>query len=275
MKTFSQNTSSVPLKSTTQLHDLMDDVLQRAKKIGATNASVGVSLDEGFSVDVRLGAVETVAFSEDSSVGITVYIGHAKGSASSSDTSPEALDRMVSAAYEIAKVSASDPCFGLPDPEPQYDLNKDLDLYHAWHIEPAQAIEQAIACEQHARSLDPRIVNSDGMNISTYEFCVGHADTQGFMGMIHSTRHSASCSVVAKASDNAVMQRDYEYTIARHPGDMMAMNILAEKAVSRTVERLGAKKIKTQKIPVLFSSRLSSSLMSSFINAISGYNLYR
>ncbi|PJD90690.1 MAG: metalloprotease PmbA [Legionella sp.] len=275
MKTLTQNNSSVPSKSTDELHDLLEDILSRAKKVGATDAAVGVSLDSGFSVDVRMGAVETVAFSEDNGVGITVFVGKAKGSASSSDTSPAALDAMVSAAYEIAKVSAPDPCFGLPDPEPRHDMSKDLDLYHPWHIDPAAAIEKALQCEAHARSLDPRIINSDGVSIATYEFCMGHADTQGFLGMIHSSRHSVSCSLVAKEGTGQSMQRDYDYTTARHFDDMMAMDALALSAVSRTVSRLGARKLKTQKTPVLFSSRVSSGLISSFISAISGYNLYR
>lgn len=275
MKTLTQNNSSIPSKSTDELHDLLEDILRRAKKVGATEAAVGVSLDSGFSVDVRMGSVETVAFSEDNSVGITAFVGKAKGSASSSDTSPAALDAMVSAAYEIAKVSASDPCFGLPDPEPKHDLTKDLDLYHPWQLDPAAAIEKALQCEAHARSLDSRIVNSDGVSISTYEFCMGHADTQGFLGMIHSSRHSVSCSLVAKAADSQAMQRDYDYTTARHFGDMKDMDALAMSAVSRTVGRLGARKLKTQKTPVLFSSRVSNGLISSFISAISGYNLYR
>lgn len=273
MKTISQNTNSARLKSTNELKAMMEDVLERAKKQGATDASVAVNLDSGFSVDVRMGDVETVAFSEDKGVGVTVYIGQRKGSASSSDTSPAALEAMVSAAYEIAKVSAADPCFGLPD-KALVNLNYPaLDLYHPSSLTPATAIEMALACENKALTLDKRIVNSDGVNLSTYIFRQGYATSQGFIGMIDSSRHSISCSLLAK--DEAGMQRDYDYTTHRRFDQLLSLDALAHSAVERTTSRLGAKKIKTQKTPVLFSSRLSGSLFSSLIGAISGSNLYR
>ena len=275
MKTLPQNNLIVTSKSTDELQTMLLDILKRAKKKGASDAVVGVSLDSGFSVDVRMGEVETIAFSEDNSVGVTVYIGQAKGSASSSDTSPSALDDMVAAAYEIAKVSASDPCFGLPDPEPHLVPYDDLDLLHPWGITPESAIEQAIQCEAHARALDKRIVNSDGVNLATYQFNLGHADSQGFLGMLESSRHAVSCSLVAKNESSANMQRDYEYTTARNALDMLSLEAVAASAVERTVSRLDAQKIATQKVPVLFSSRLSSGFFGSFIGAISGSNLYR
>lgn len=275
MKTLTQNNLLVASKSTDQLQEMLLDIIERAKKKGASDAAVGISIDSGFSVDVRMGEVETIAFSEDSSVGVTVYVGNAKGSASSSDTSIPALDAMVAAAYEIAKVSASDPCFGLPDPEPQPIEYRDLDLVHPWDISPEEAIAQALHCETHARSLDKRIVNSDGVNLSTYQFFLGHADSHGFVGMMQSSRHSLSCSLVAKQALNQNMQREYEYTTARSPKDLNGLEAVAAGAVERTISRLGAQKIATQKLPVLFSSRLSSGLFGSFIAAISGTNLYR
>ncbi|MCX7090852.1 MAG: metalloprotease PmbA [Legionellales bacterium] len=275
MKTLPQNNLIVTSKSTDELQTMLLDILKRAKKIGASDAVVGINLDSGFSVDVRMGDVETVAFSEDSSVGVSVYIGKAKGSASSSDMSAPALDAMVAAAYEIAKVSASDPCFGLPDPEPHPFEYRDLDLVHAWQINPEEAIEQLQHCEAHARSLDKRIVNSDGVNLATYQFCLGHADTQGFLGIMEASRHSLSCSLVAKNPSSQTMQRDYDYTTARSPLDLMSLEALAEGAVERTVCRLDAQKMATQKVPVLFSSRLSSGLFGSLISAVSGHNLYR
>lgn len=143
MKTLPQNNLITTSKSTDELQNILLDILKRAKKKGASDAVVGINMDSGFSVDVHMGEVDTIAFSEDNSVGVTLYIGKAKGSASSSDTSPDALDAMVSAAYEIAKVSAADPCFGLPDPEPaiQYE---DLDLVHQWKISPDEAVKKSI-----------------------------------------------------------------------------------------------------------------------------------
>jgi len=273
MKTLPQNTNRAPLKSTDELNDIMKTVLNLAKKKGASDASVAVNLDSGFSVDVRMGNVETVAFSEDQGVGVNVYIGQSKGSASSSDTSPAALDAMVTAAYEIAQVSAADSCFGLPDRELMSNQYADLDLYYPWQLKPAEAIEKALYCEKRALALDKRITNSDGVQVSTYTFCLGHANSQGFKGFVQSSRHSVSCSLIAQEGEG--MQRDYDYTTARCADDLMNLDALAQSAVTRATSRLGAQKIKTQKAPVIFSSRLSSGLFSSFVGAITGNNLYR
>ncbi|KTC95377.1 peptide maturation protein PmbA [Legionella feeleii] len=273
MKTLPENNNRVALKSTNNLLELMHDVLDRARAQGATDAMVSVNHDSGFSVDVRMGEVETVAFSEDKGVSLVVYIGHRKGGASSTDTSPAALDALVAAACDIAKVSAEDPCFGLADRELMKNHHPDLDLYHPWEIKPPQAIEKALACEAHALALDKRISNSDGVNFSTYAFCNGFANSYGGEGVIQSTRHSVSCSLIAKEGES--MQRDYDYTTARYAEGLNSLEALAQKAVERATSRLGARQVKTQKIPVLFSSRVSSGLLASFINAISGSNLYR
>ncbi len=273
MKTLTQHSNTVGLKSTSELKQIMDKVLALAHQKGATEASVAVNWDTGFSVDVRMGQVETVAFSEDRGVGLNVYVGQAKGSASSSDISDKALEAMVSAAYDIAMVSAKDPCFGLPDKELVCQEFTDLDLYHPWDITPEQAIERALLCEKEALSADKRVSNSDGVHLSTYQFALGHANSHGFEGFLQSTRHSISCSLIAQSGSS--MQRDYDYTTARSAEDMRDISDLANCAATRTTERLGARKIKTQKMPVIFSSRVSSSLFANLIGAISGHNIYR
>jgi PmbA protein len=273
MQTTPQNNNNEVQKSTTELSQLMYEVLELAIKEGATDAAVAISNDRGFSVDVRMGEVETVAFSEDKEIGLTVYFGQQKGGASSTDTSHSSLQMMVKAACDIAKVSAEDPCFGLADKELMTQTHPDLDLYHRWDITPQQAIDLALQCEKRALSLDKRITNSDGVNVSSYESHHGYANTQGGFGFIHSTRHSLSCSVVSKMNDD--MQRDYDYTTVRNPIDLASYEDIASNAVHRAILRLGAKKISTRETPVVFSSRISNGLFSSFINAISGSNLYR
>ncbi len=273
MRTLPQVTNRGQLKSTEELSSVMQDILARAQHQGATEASVAINHDCGFSIDVRMGEVDTVAFSEDNGVSITVYRGHRKGGASSTDTSPKALDAMVAAAIDIADVSAADPCFGLADKALISNQYPELDLCHPWSISPSEAINLALDCERQALACDQRIGNSDGVNVSTYTFSHGFATSQGFLGIVDSSRHSISCSLIAK--DGELMQRDYDYTTARHADNLLSIERLAKSAADRAVSRLGAQKIKTQKVPVLFSSRLSSGLFSSFIGAISGANLYR
>lgn len=268
-----QHNSTELEKSTKELKGLMHTVLALAKQEGATDAAVAVNNDRGFSVDVRMGQVETVAFSEDKGIGLTVYIGQRKGSASSTDTTLGALTTMVQAACDIARVSAEDPCFGLADKDLMVKEHVDLDLYHPWDITPQQAIDIALACETYALSVDKRITNSDGVSVSSYESHHAYANTHGAETLTHYTRHSISCSLIAAEGEE--MQRDYEYSTARHPSDLKDVQWIAHEAASRALNRLGARQIKTQVCPVLFSSRISGGLIASFINAISGSNLYR
>ncbi|MFI4919280.1 MAG: metalloprotease PmbA [Legionellales bacterium] len=273
MQIISQHNNSAAVKSTTELNRLMDEVLALAKNAGATDAAVVVNNDRGFSVDVRMGQVETVAFSEDKGVGLTVYIGQRKGSASSTDVSPAALKLLVTAACDIAKVSAADPCFGLADKELMTQDHADLDLFHPWDLSPQQAIDMALHCESHALSLDKRIVNSDGVSVSSYQSHHGCANTSGGLGYLHSTRHSVSCSLIAKVEEE--MRRDYDYSTVRDAKHLVASDLIAKSAVERALSRLGSRQIETQTSAVVFSSRVSSGLFASFIGAISGSNLYR
>lgn len=272
-KSMSQHSNRGPLKSTQELSSLMDIVLNEARQQGATDAAVSVNHDTGFSVDVRMGEVETLAFSEEKGVGVTVYLGTKKGHASSSDTSIDAIKMMVSAALEIAQVSAADPCSGLPDKALINFEYPELDLYHPWEITPTAAIEEAKKCEKIALAHDKRITNSDGVSISTYAFVAGYASSQGFSGLVRSTRHSISASMIAQEHDK--MQRDYEYTTSRYAEHLQSIDTIGKTAATRTISRLGARQIPTQQCPVVFSSRLSSGLFSTFIQAISGGNLYR
>ncbi len=267
-----QNNNTKAHKST-ELTQLMREILELAQQKGATDAAVSISHDSGFSVDVRMREVETVAFNEDKGVGLTVYIGHRKGAASSTDTSPAALAAMVEAACDIARVSAEDPCFGLADKELMTKDYPDLDLYHPWELTPQEAIKKAQECEHYALSLDKRITNSNGVSVSSYVSHHGYANSYGSEGVVHSSRHSISCALVASEHDK--MHTDYDYSTVLQARHLAHAESIAQKAVERTLSRLGARKIKTQLAPVLFSSRVSSGLLSSFINAISGSNLYR
>lgn len=273
MQNLPQDSNRAPFKSTAEMTALMQDMLSYARQQGATDACVSVNQENGFSTDIRMGEVETLAFHESKGVSITVYFGHSQGSASSTDTSLASLHSMVLSACDIAKVSASDPCFGLADKALVSHDYPDLDLCHPWSISPSEAIERAQMCEQLAMSLDKRITNSDGVSVSTYTFCNGYADSYGRKGVVNSSRHSISCSLIVQEGD--MMQRDYDYTTARNSKQLLTEAHVAQSAAERALSRLGARKIKTQTAPILFSSRVSSGLFGAFVGAISGSNLYR
>ena len=273
MKQSMQNTNDSFMKSSGEVGHLLDDVLTQAKKMGATDAAVSANFNRGFSVEVRMGEVDTVEFNEDKGLSVTVYSGQKLGQASSTDTSAESIVRIIQAALDIANVSAVDPCYGLADPALMSNTQEALDLYHPWDITPELAIKTAIDCERQALSYDKRIINSDGVGVSTINSCFGYANTHGAKGVRLGTRHSISCAVMAQ--ENNKNQRDYEYSINRCASSLAPISWIAQQASQQTVERLNARKIKTQKAPVIFSNRLSSGFINHFIQAISGSNLYR
>jgi PmbA protein len=161
----------------------------------------------------------------------------------------------------------------LPDPSTLAKDWPELDLYHPWDISVEAAIQQAKLCEKIAMDYDPRISNSDGATIETYQAVHMYANSYGFRGGQHGTRHGLSLSVIAE--DKAQMQHDYSYTSARDYKDLWAIEKVAQDAAQRTLHKLNPRKVKTCEAPVIFTAEVATSLISSFLNAISGGSLYR
>ena len=255
------------------LERIVERLLAEAKVQGASAADADVSIVKGLSVNVRLGEVETVEFNKDRGLGVTVYFGQRKGSASTSDFSDEAIAKTVAAACGIAKYTAADPYNGLADAELMAHGFPDLDLYHPWDMDAERAIELAQICEAAARDLDTRITNSEGASVSTHEGLRLYGNTHGFTGAYFTTRHSVSCSVIAQDGDS--MQRDYWYTSARRPNELYEPGSIGRRAAERALRRLGGRRVKTAKVPVLFAADVASGLLSHLLAAIRGESMYR
>lgn len=257
----------------TQLKNTVQSLLDEAAKQGASAAEAGLSQENGLSVSVRLGEVETIEHHCDQGLGITVYFGQRKGSASTTDLSPESIKETVSAACSIARYTSEDEYAGLPEKELLQTEFPDLDLYHPWPIRADQAIALALECEDAARSYHAEISNSEGATVNTHQGIRVMGNTLGFLQGYRSTRHSLSCSVLAQRGDS--MQRDYWYTVARNAGQLEPAVEVGKKAAERTVRRLDARSLSTRQCPVLYSAEIATSLLGSLIGAISGGNLYR
>ncbi len=256
-----------------QVEERVSQVLALAKKLGADSAEVSMSKQQGLSVSTRLGEVDTVEFTNDGSLGITVYQDGRKGSASTADLSEKALQQSVQAAINIAKYTSVDPFSGLADKSLLAMDTKDLDLYHPEAISTDKAIEIATEAEVTALNADPKIVNSDGASFASYEGFKVYGNSHGQLVGYPSTRHNLSCMMISAQDED--MQRDYAYTVSREFSALTCAKQIGLEAAHAAVSRLGSQKLATQKVPVMFRSDVANSIYGHFIAAISGGNLYR
>lgn len=268
----------VPSTSLPLSRDSMAEIARRALQIatasGASDAEVEVSAAVGQSVTVRRGDVETVEYNRDKGLSITVFFGQRRGNASTSDLLPEGIERTVEAACAIARHTAEDDAAGLPDAD---RLLKgpfpDLHLFHPWALSVEEAIELARRTEAAALAVDRRITNSEGATISGYDTDFILANTRGFLGGYPNSKASIGCGVVAE--ERGAMQRDYWYTTHRDPARLDDPVAVGRTAGERVVRRLGARRLQTMEVPVLFDANIAASLIGHFVSAASGSSLYR
>ncbi|KPU82026.1 protein PmbA [Psychromonas sp. PRT-SC03] len=256
-----------------QLENAVQDALMIAKKLGADQAEVALGKSSGISVNTRLGEVENIEFNLDGAMGISVYVDNCKGSASTADLSPEAIQSTVKAAFDIAKYTSKDTFSGLLDPEFLERSVPDLDLYHPSKLSTDELLALAKECEELALGSSALIVNSDGAAVNSHSSLRVYGNSNDFLESYASSRHSLSCVLIAQKGEE--MQRDHSYTSARDVDDLYSAKWVADDAVKRTIERLGAVKIKTQETPVIFAPEVATSLFGHLVGAISGMNLYR
>ena len=247
--------------------------IETAKGLGATGAVAEVSESVGQSVSVRKGETETIEFSRDKYLGITVYCGKKTGNASTSDLSPAAVSQAVEAAYTVAKFTQEDEFAGLPDEKTLAKEIENLDLFHPQDMSIGDSLELAKQCEDAAFLADKKVENSDGATLSTNRQRFVLANSLGFVGGYPSTQHSLSCSVVAGRGEK--MQRDHWWTVSRNFAQLEKAHVVGKKAGIRAAQRVGARKIKTQKVPIIYDSTVSSSILGHFVSAISGGALYK
>jgi PmbA protein len=255
------------------LNAIVTDILQEATKQGATSAEVGVGANKGFSVTVRKGEPESIEYNQDKIIDITVYMGKRSGSASLSDLRPDAIRAAVTAACNIARYTDEDPCSGIADRDQLAFNYPKLDLAYPWDISVEQALEMAQQCEALALATDKRITNSEGVTIVTSSAWNAYGNTEGFVGVYPVTRHEISCMLIATQGEE--MQRDYSYSLAADPQLLESIKYIAKEAADRTVRRLGARKLSTRNVPVIFAAEEARGFLGHFVAAISGGNIYR
>jgi len=254
------------------LENHVREALRLASHAGATAAEASAHSSQGLSVNVRLGEVETLEHMRDRGISVTVFIGRRKGSASSADLREPSIADCVRHALDIARFTQEDSCNGLADPELLARHFPDLDLWHPAALDAEAAIERALRCEDAGRS-DARIRNSEGAGFEAGLGLAVYGNSNGFIGRSAGTRYGQSCVLLAGEGDG--MQRDYSFDSRRRLGDLESPEDTGREAARRTVRRLGARRLKTEHMPVLLAPEVAKGLVGHLVGAISGSALYR
>jgi PmbA protein len=263
-------------KLETDLRNLAQDIVRRAMAGGATAAECVIREGDEFSTLVRLGQVETLKESGSKSIGVRVFHGKRAASTYSSDFSREGLDRMLSSALALARITSEDPYSGIPESSQLGSLSGDLDLYSSdvYSLPGEERISYARRTEKAAIDFDPRIKNSEG---GSFDAATGHrilANSHGFVGEYKRSYCSIAAIPIAQ-SENGAMQRDYWFSVARSLGRLDSPEQVGEIAAQRTLRRLGAKKVKTAQVPIVFDPMVANSILDHIFEGINGDSVYR
>ncbi len=267
-------TPSAPIA--TDLKEIAADVIRRAMAGGATAAEAVAMEGSEFSTVVRLGEVETLKESGSRGIGVRVFFGQRAASTHSSDLSPAGIKELVDSALVLAKVTSEDPFSGIPEPSQLGKLEGDLNLYYddVYSLSTADRIDYARRAEKAALDADPRITNSEG---GTFDAAIGYkvlANSHGFIGDYQRSYCSVSAVPIAQIEGSA-MQRDYWYSVANSLKKLEAAEKVGQIAAQRTLRRLGARKVKTGKVPIVFEHTVAGALVGHIFEAVNGDSIYR
>jgi PmbA protein len=257
------------------LQTIASDVVSRAMRAGATGAEAIVREGDEFSTVVRLGQVETLKESGSRALGLRVFLGQRVGSTYTSDFSTQGIETLVDSALQLAKITSEDPHAGMPRPEQLGKLETDLQLYYddVYSLPPEQRIDYARRAEKAAMEGDPRITNSEG---GTFDAATGRKVMVNSLGFVGDYRSSyCGISAVPIAEQDGTMQRDYWYSSARTITKLDSPECIGREAQRRALRRLGARKVPTARVPIVFDPQVSRSLISHIFEAANGDSVYR
>ncbi|HZQ66912.1 MAG TPA: TldD/PmbA family protein [Terriglobales bacterium] len=264
------------LRIETDLKDVAQDIVRRAMEGGATAAECVIREGDEFSTVVRLGQVETLKESGSKAIGVRVFNGKRAASTYSSDFSRSGLDRMLKSALELSRITSEDPFSGIPEPSQLGQLSGDLDLFSSdvYSLPGEERISYARRAEKAALDTDPRIKNSEG---GSFDAATGHkifANSHGFLGEYRRSYCSVAAVPIAQ-DEQGNMQRDYWFSVARNLGRLESPESVGQTAAQRTLRRLGARKVKTARVPVVFDPMVANSILDHIFEGVNGDSVYR
>jgi PmbA protein len=257
------------------LPEIARDVVKQAVAAGASDAECTIAEGDEFSANVRMGELETLKEAGSRGAGLRVLIGKRMGASYTSDLTPEGIRQMVRSAIDLAALTTEDPHAGLPEPAEFGSLTGDLQLFsnETAKLPTEERIAIAKRAEAAALAVDARITNSEGASFDSSVNGRVFANSRGFLGAYRSSY--CSVSAVPVATENGSMERDYWFTIARNYKGLEDAETVGRKAAARALRRLGAVKVETQRVPVVFEPRTARTLLGNIFDAVDGRAIYR
>ncbi|MGC1783518.1 MAG: TldD/PmbA family protein [Acidobacteriaceae bacterium] len=252
------------------------DIVTKALRAGAIDAEAVFAEGDEFETLVRLGQVEQLKEAGSRAVGLRVFQGKRTASTSTSDLSPEGIEQLISGAMSLVRVTSEDPYVGLPERDEFGAIDGDLDLYYddVYSLPAAERIEYARRTEAAAMAADARIQNSGG---GSFDAATGRkilANSRGFVGESRRSSCSISAQPIAQSPDGG-MQRDYWFSSQRSLALLDSPEAVGQEAARRTVQRLGARRVATQRVPLVFAPEVATSILGAILGAINGNAVYR
>jgi PmbA protein len=271
-----RDTAPPPNETALDLESLTAEVVALAVKAGATDAEAVAREGDEFSVNVRMGEVETLKESGSRGLGLRVFLGRRSGSASTSDLTAEGIRLLVEGALALAAVTEEDPFAGLAETGEFGTVASDLHLYYddVYSLGGAERIEWARRAEAAAMSADPRITNSDGGSFDAATGRKALANSRGFLGSYRTSYAGVAAAPLAKDADGK-MQRDGWWSGARRLSDVESPESVGAEAARRALRRLGARRMATQSVPIIFAPETARTLIGSVFEAASGDAIWR
>ncbi|MFQ3591091.1 MAG: TldD/PmbA family protein [Chloracidobacterium sp.] len=256
--------------------EIAASVVERARRLGATAAEVLLRESVEFSASVRLGEVETVKEAASRGLGLRVLLDGRQASVSTSDLSPTALDELAETALALARATSVDDTAGIPDPSDLATETPDLDLYDAaiLALSSDEKIRLALTAEEAARAYDARVVNFEGGGVDSGAGHTVLANSLGFVGEYRSASLSLATVPVARDADGR-LQRDYWYDTRRKVAALESPTSIGRRAAERAIRKLGARRVPTQRCPVVFAPEVAASLVGHIFGAVSGDAIFR
>jgi PmbA protein len=263
-------------KTQQRLESLAAFVVTKARQYGATDCEVSISESESVEIGVRLGEVEELNGAQGRGLRFRALVGFNSASTTTSDFRRDAVARMIKATVAMAKASEGDEFAGLPEAHMFAKSLPALDLFDEslGKVNEDDKIKLALKAEAAARAADPRISNSNGAGFSDTRGYSVFANSRGFVGSYGGTSCGLHVSVLA-SENGGPMQVGGWSSSSRRFADIETPESIGAEAARRALRHLGARKVKTQAVPVVFDQQMAARILGQLVGAAHGSHVYR